>query len=191
MFGCESVAVVFGWEVGFAGWVKGHSQRGHVGLNQYVRRDDFGLELRMGSHQPWVLMTSHVVPRPTIEATFLYGCHVIGNEIVAEGVTFVGGAPQLAGNCVDGFADAVTNSVGVHLDELALGSVLKHIGSMELAGMGVRIVGVRSASNRHEHMFAIGGKDYITRPVAAAAELSVSGEIGHDGLGRVGCLEVA
>src|SRR5437879_1638899 len=61
VFGCESIAVVFRWEVGFGGGVKGHSERGHVGLNQDVGSDDLGLELGMSAHEPGVLMATHVI----------------------------------------------------------------------------------------------------------------------------------
>jgi hypothetical protein len=57
MFGCESVAVVLGWKVGFAGGVEGHSERGHVGLNQDIGGNHFGLEFRMGAYKSRVLMT--------------------------------------------------------------------------------------------------------------------------------------
>ena len=57
--------------------------------------------------------------------------------------------------------------------------------------MGVRIVGIRSTSDRHEHMLAVGREDYIPRPVASATELSITREIGHDCLGRVGCLQIS
>src|SRR5271168_2397419 len=70
MLRCEAVAVILGWEGGFASGVKGHSERSHMGLNQYIRGNDLGLELRMGAHQSRILMTPHVEPGPTIEAAF-------------------------------------------------------------------------------------------------------------------------
>jgi hypothetical protein len=49
--------------------------------------------------------------------------------------------------------------------------------------MGVTIIGVRSTSNRHEHMLAAGREDDIARPVATSTKLSIAREIGHDSLG--------
>jgi len=95
---------------------------------------------------------------------------------------------KLTRNRVDGLADAVTNAVSVHLDKLALRGILQHIRTMKLSGMGVRIVGIRSTSNGHEHMLAVGGEDYIPRPVAASSELSIAGEIGPDCFWRAGSL---
>jgi hypothetical protein len=71
MLGRESITVVLRWEGGFTGRVKGHSERGHVGLNQDIGGNDLGLEFRMGTHKARVLMPSHIEPRPTIEAAFL------------------------------------------------------------------------------------------------------------------------
>src|SRR5260370_18345069 len=107
VLGCEFVAVVLGWEAGFTGRVKGHSERGHVRLNQDIGGNDFGLELRMGAHKARVLMTSHIEPGPTVEAAFLHRRHIVRNEIVAQSVTLVSGAPELTRDSVDRLADAV------------------------------------------------------------------------------------
>src|ERR1700722_9514176 len=72
VFRRESIAVVLGWEGRFTGRVKGHFERGHMGLNQDVRGNDLGLEFRMGAHKPRVLMTPHIKPGPTVEAPFLH-----------------------------------------------------------------------------------------------------------------------
>src|SRR5216683_8346213 len=71
VFGRESIAGVLGRESRFTGWVKGHSERGHMGLNQNIGSNDFGLKLRMRAHKSRVLMTPHIEPGPTIEAAFL------------------------------------------------------------------------------------------------------------------------
>src|ERR1700729_3405495 len=64
VLGCETVAVVFGWECRLTGRVKGHSERSHVGLNQDIGGNDLRFEFRMSAHQSWVLMTAHIEPGP-------------------------------------------------------------------------------------------------------------------------------
>ena len=58
-----------------------------------------------------VLVAAHVVPGPAIKAALLDGGDVVGDEVVAEVVALVGGAPELAGGRVDGLADAVADAV--------------------------------------------------------------------------------
>jgi hypothetical protein len=62
-----------------------------------------------------------VEPGPAVEAVFLHVGHVVGDQVVAQAVALIGGAPQLAGDGVDGFAHAVAQAAGVDLDELAVG----------------------------------------------------------------------
>jgi SOS response associated peptidase (SRAP) len=69
--GRKSVTVRSGWEGEFTGRVKGHSERGHMGLHQNVGDNDLGLEFRMGAHKPRIPDASHIEPGPTIEAAFL------------------------------------------------------------------------------------------------------------------------
>src|ERR1700685_54945 len=101
MLGGEGVAVVGGWEPFLLAWIEDHLQRGHVGLNEDVRgnhlrskvnaRAVFGLvgckrrRLQVGARavcawlrQTRVLMPAHVVPGPSVEATFLDGSDIVG-----------------------------------------------------------------------------------------------------------------
>ena len=66
-------------------------------LQNYIRRNDFGLELRMFAFVPRVLMPSHIPPGPAVETAFLNMRNVIGNEVVAQGVALVHGTPQFTG----------------------------------------------------------------------------------------------
>ena len=66
--------------------------------------------------------------------------YVVGDEVVAEVIALVGGAPEGAGDGVDGLAYAVAQAVGVDLDELAVGGVGEDVGAVELARMGVGVV---------------------------------------------------
>ncbi len=80
---------------------------------------------------------------------------VVGDEVVAERVALVGGAPELAGGGVDGFADAIANSRGVDLDELAFGGELEDVGAMEFLGVRVGVVDVGVRADRGEELAAI------------------------------------
>ncbi len=108
MFGCKGIARVVGGKL-LAG-VEEHLERGEVRLQDHVGRDDLVLQLRMRSHQARILVAAHVVPGPAVEAVFLHAGDVVGNEVVAQVVTLVGRAPELAGGRVDGLADAVANT---------------------------------------------------------------------------------
>ncbi len=92
---------------------------------------------------------------------------------------------------IDGLADAVADAVGVDGDELAVGSVLKDVGAVELAGVGVGVVGVGGGAYGDEEVLVILGEDNVAGPVAAAAKLGVAGDVGDDGLGLAGGLEVS
>ena len=95
-----------------------------------------------GLGQPWVLVAAHVVPGPAVEAAFFDGCDVVGHEMIAQVVAFIGGAPKLAGGGIDGLADTVADAVRVDLDELAFRRVFENIGAVKLAGMGVGVVDI-------------------------------------------------
>ena len=76
--------------------------------------------------------------------------------MVAEVIALVGGAPQGAGDRVDGLADAVAQAVGVDLDELAVGGVGEDVGAVEFAGVRVGVVYVGAG--------AYGDEDGTCRP---------------------------
>ena len=136
-------------------------------------------------------MAAHVVPGPAEEAALQARGHVVGDEVVAQVVALVGGAPELAGDGVDGLAHAVADAVGIDLDELALGRVLEHVGAVELPGVGVGIVDVGAGADGDQHVLAVLGEDHVAGPVAAAGKLGVAGNVGNDGLGGAGGVQVA
>ena len=57
--------------------------------------------------------------------------------------------------------------------------------------MGVGVVDVGAGADGDEHVLAVRGEDDVAGPVAAAAKLGEAGELGDDGLGRAGGVEVA
>ena len=141
-----------------------------------LRRGERRGELRVGAGavgaglwQARVLVAAHVVPGPAEEAALLDAGDVVGDEVVAEVVALVGGAPELAGDGVDGLADAVADAGGVDLDELALGREFEDVGAVELAGVGVGVVDVGAGADGDEHVLAVLGEDDVAGPVAAAA----------------------
>ncbi len=73
-----------------------HLERSEVGIEQDVGDDDLGLQLGMFAHLPRVLNAAHVVPGPAVEAALLHVGDVVGNQVVAQGIPFIGGAPQFA-----------------------------------------------------------------------------------------------
>ena len=140
MFGCETVAAITGGKL-FA-LIEQHLQRREVWIDQNVRGNDFGLQFGMFALMTRILVAAHVVPGPSVEPVFLHVSHVIRNEVVAQTVAFVGGAPKLPGGRVDGLADAVANSGCVYLDEFAVWSVLEHVGAVELQGMRINVIDI-------------------------------------------------
>src|SRR5882762_9630308 len=99
MLGGEGVTGVGGREL-LAG-VEGHLERGEVGLEEDVRDDDLVLQFRMLAGVTRILMAADVVPGPAIKTILLDAGDVVGDEVVAEAVALVGGAPELAGGGVD------------------------------------------------------------------------------------------
>ena len=124
-------------------------------------------------------LAAHVVPGPAVEAALLDVGDVVGDEVVAEGVALVGGAPELAGGGIDGLADAVANAPGVDLDELALGRELEHVGAVEFLGVGVGVVDVGVRADGGEELAAVLREDEVAGPVAAAAQASAAGQVGE------------
>ncbi len=137
-----------------------------------------------------VLVAAHVPPRPAVEAAFLHVGDVVGDEVVAEAIALIGRAPQLAGDGVDGFADAVADAPGVDLDELAVGRELEDIGAVEFLRVGVGVVDVGVRADGGEELAAVFGEDQVAGPVAAAAQASAAGQVGEV-LHGAGGLQVA
>ena len=109
-------------------------------LQEHIRHNDLALQLGVLAFVPRVLVGAHVVPRPAVEAVFFHRGDIVRNEVVAQAVTLVGGAPELAGGGMDGLADAVADAGGVDLQELALGGELEDVRAVELLGVVVDVV---------------------------------------------------
>ena len=136
-------------------------------------------------------MAAHVVPGPAVEAAFLDRGDVVGDQVVAEVVALVGGAPELSGGGIDGFADAVADAGGVDLDELAFGRVFEDVGAVELFGVRVGVIDIGSGAYGDEHVLAVFGEDNVAGPMAAARELGIAGDVGNDGFRRAGGVQIA
>ena len=213
MLGGEGIAVILEREVLFGSGSECHLERRHVGLDEDVGNDDLAAQIDVlagvsvwrsgcslgicggsisaGRGETRVTVRTDVVPGPAVKAVFLDGRHVVRDEVVAEIVTFIDGAPELAGDGAYGFAYAVANSGGVDLEELALGCELKDGSAMELLRRRVGIVDIRTRPDRDEHLGAVFGEDDITGPVAAAAKLGKAGKMFHDRFRCAGCDEIA
>src|SRR5271170_3175533 len=90
-------------------------------LQKHIGSDDLGLQLRMAAQMPRILRAAHVVPGPAVEAAFLNVGDVVRNQIVAEHIALVGGAPELSRDGVNSLAAAITDAVGVDLTSLPSG----------------------------------------------------------------------
>ena len=144
MLGGKSIPLVFRWKL--RPFIKEHLQRREVWIHQHIRGDHLPRQLRMLTRLPWILhapVRAHVVPRPPVEPAFLNMRDVVGHKVVAQHVTFVCRAPQLARDRIDRLAHAVTNPICVHLHKLSLGRELQNIRPMKLLRMRIRIVVVR------------------------------------------------
>src|ERR1035441_7237681 len=108
MFRSKSVTVVFSREL--RALVEEHFKRSKMGIHEDIWRDHLGLQLGMLSGVARILLAAVGAPkkdpRPAIKSTFLHVRHVVWHEIIAQPVALVGGAPQLAGEGIDGFTDA-------------------------------------------------------------------------------------
>ena len=116
--------------------------------------------------------------------------HVVGDEVVAEAIAFIGRAPQFAGNGVDGFTDAVADAPGVDLDEVAFGGELEDVGAVVLLGVSVGVVDVGVGADGGEELAAVFRKDQVAGPVAAAAQASAAGQFSEVFRGSA-CLQIA
>src|ERR1700723_1583133 len=175
MFGRESIPVILGRNRGFSCRIESHFQRCHVRLNQHIGGDDFGFELRMGTDQSRILMSAHVIPGPTVKSSFPHGSYIVWDKVVSEPVAFIGRTPELARDWVDRLAHAVAKPIGIHFNKLAFRGKFEHISPVKFIRMGIRIVYVRSTSDRNQQVFAIGGEDDIPGPVPAPTKLSITG----------------
>ena len=81
-----------------------------MGLEEDVGVDEFGLQLGVGAGVAGILVAADVPPGPAVEAAGFDGGDVVGDEVVAECVALVDGAPEFAGDGVDGEADGVADA---------------------------------------------------------------------------------
>src|SRR5580698_9603845 len=90
-----------------------------------------------------ILMRTHVPPRPAVETPVLDVGDVVGDQVVAEIVALVGGAPQLAGLRIQRDAYRIANAVRKYAQARAVRIELQNIGAMKFLWVGVGIVHIR------------------------------------------------
>src|SRR6185503_16257030 len=129
-----------------------------------------------------IVIAADVKPGPAVKAAALDVGDVIGNQVVAVGITLINRGPQLAGVRMDGQTDRVTNSRSVDPDELALGRVFQNVGA---TGFPVVVIVVGGRADRQQQAFAVLGKHDIAGGVTAG------GNIGSQRFRRAGSLQVA
>src|SRR5579864_406944 len=190
MFGGEDVAaVLFGKHLAV---IKSHLQRGIVGLQDHVRSDDFVFQLRVLAGVARIVEAAHVIPRPAVEAAFLDVGNVVGNQVVAQAIALVGGAPNLAGLGMHLQPHAVADAVGIDAHAAAIRIEFQDIRAVKFLGIVVRILDVGVRSHRDVHLLAIAREGDVPSPVSLAAELSGSaGQIGNDHLLGSGRFQIA
>src|SRR5215472_11690213 len=69
----------------------------------------------MLSGHSWVLVTSHVPPRPAVEPSLLHVRDVVRDEVVAETIALVNRGPQFTGRGIEGDPDCVTHAGRINL----------------------------------------------------------------------------
>src|SRR5712664_790354 len=151
MLRCKDVPSIFSRKLRAA--IKSHLQRCIVRLQYYIWRDDFLLHLGMLPRKSWVLIAAHVPPRPAIEATLLHVRDVVGYEVIAQSVSLVYRAPQLAGFGVYGQTDSIANAGSIDAHPRTVGIVFKDSGPILLR---CRIVDILLRSHGDKHLFAVG-----------------------------------
>src|SRR5271166_1728620 len=83
-----------------------------------------------------IFMAADVIPGPAVSGALAHTRHVIGHEVVAEPVAFVGGAPGHPSGRLDREADAVADSGREQLLVLALGIEGENGGAVGLLAPG-------------------------------------------------------
>src|SRR2546426_8867440 len=90
-----------------------------------------------------ILVSSNVVPGPTVEASVLNVGNVIGREIVAEFIALINGGPEFAGLWVDGNTNWIAYTPRVNTQPGAIGIRLQDVRPVMFNGIVVGIVDVR------------------------------------------------
>src|ERR1035437_1486772 len=139
----------------------------------------------------WVLVSSHVPPGPTVKTIFRYGGNVVGDEVVAEPVAFVGRAPQFASAGVDGNAHGIAYAPRIDARRGAVRGELQNVGAVKFRRVAVRVVVVGVRTDGDKHPAAIVGKGDVASPVAATAQESASGNFFYHRLRTGAGLQIA
>src|SRR5580704_2558774 len=125
MLGCEDVSFILRREL--VAVVEGHLQRCIVRLQYDIRSDDLVLQVRPFPHQPRILMTAHVPPRPSVESPRLHMRNVVRNQVVAQAISLVDRAPKLTGLRVDRKPNWIANSRREDTEARTIGVVFKNV----------------------------------------------------------------
>src|SRR5260221_8254851 len=141
VLGGKNVAAIFGGKL--RALIKSELERSIVRLEENVGNDGFIFQFRMLAVVARILMGADVPPRPAIKAAFLNVGDVVGDEIVAQSIALVDGAPEFAGFGMDGQAAAgIADSVGIDAHIGAIGVELQNISAVFFFGCGVGVVDV-------------------------------------------------
>ena len=119
MLGHKGIATISGWKA--ARIVEGHLQGCRMRLEQGIGHDGLSFEIRALALEARILVVAHVVPGPSIEAALTHTRHVVGHQIVAKLVPFIGRAPEVTRCGVNGKPHAVSDARCKYFAILALG----------------------------------------------------------------------
>src|SRR5260221_12997104 len=136
VLGGKNVAAIFGGKL--RALIKSELERSIVRLEENVGNDGFVFQFRMLAVVARILMGPDGPPGPTVEPAFLNVSDVVGDEIVAQTVALVDGAPEFTSFGADGQAAAgITDSVSINAHIGAIGVELQNIGAVFFFGCGV------------------------------------------------------
>src|SRR6185369_17399524 len=116
-------------------------------------------------------MASDVIPGPTVEAAGLDVGDVIGDQVIAEGIAFIGGAPDFAGGGIDSDARRVADAGCVDAGEFAVGGVFEDVGAVEFAGVAVGIADVGAGADGDEQALAVEGEGEVAGGMASGGKV--------------------
>src|SRR5262245_13739342 len=93
--------------------------------------------------QAWVLVLSHVVPRPSIKSAILNVGDVIRNKVIPQPVPLVDGAPKLSSLPVHGNSYRIAYAGRIDPDFASVWIEFENVGSVILGLVVVGVIGVR------------------------------------------------
>src|SRR5215469_6240273 len=102
-----------------------------------------------------ILMTTHVPPRPTIEAARLHMGDVIRNQVVPQSIPFIDRTPQLSAR-VDGQSHSIADSISKYAHSRAVRPEGEYVCTIFFARSSVRVIDIRSRTNGDVHDLPIG-----------------------------------